>query len=242
MGDPVAPLVPAAMANLPNGNVLMWSASQTDVFTRQGKRTETSLFDPSSRTSTRKIVTETQHEMFCPGTSNLADGSILVAGGSDGPQTSIYQPSSNTWTTAAAMNIARGYQGNTVLHDGSVLTLGGSWDAGSAGQWGTLGGKHGERWTSSGWLVAVAQRARSDGAFPGPRGHLPRRQPHVAVRIARWPCAACRPEPGDALDHHAGQRQHRGGRQPRRRRLQPGGHGGDVRRRQDPEGRRRACL
>ena len=43
------------------------------------------------------------------------------------------------------MNIARGYQANCVLEDGSVFTLGGSWSGG-------VGNKHGEVWTeAAGW-------------------------------------------------------------------------------------------
>jgi hypothetical protein len=40
------------------------------------------------------------------------------------------------------MNIPRGYQANTLLRDGSVLTLGGSWSGG-------VGNKHGEVWTAA---------------------------------------------------------------------------------------------
>ncbi len=83
--------------------------------------------------------------MFCPGTSNLPDGRLLVSGGLSSAATSIYDPAANTWSTAAQMNIPRGYQANCVLEDGSVLTLGGSWSGG-------VGGKHGEVWNQAqGW-------------------------------------------------------------------------------------------
>ena len=51
--------------------------------------------------------------MFCPGTTNLSDGTLLVSGGADRAPTSLYQPATGTWSTAAAMNIPRGYQANT---------------------------------------------------------------------------------------------------------------------------------
>ena len=137
-------LVPAAAANLPNGKVLLWSGSSRLSFTTYGRGlTYTSVFDPITATATEHLVNQTGHEMFCPGTSNLPDGTVLVSGGSDSAETSLYRPSTGTWSVAARMNIPRAYQGNTVLQDGSVLTLGGSWAGG-------LGGKHGERWTAAG--------------------------------------------------------------------------------------------
>ena len=54
------------------------------------------------------------------------------------------------------MNIPRGYNANTILPDGSVFTLGGSWSGG-------VGNKHGEVWTESHRLAAPHRRAdRSD--------------------------------------------------------------------------------
>ena len=50
------------------------------------------------------------------------------------------------------MNIPRGYNASTLLADGSVLTLGGSWSGG-------VGGKHGEIWTARRRLAAPARRA-----------------------------------------------------------------------------------
>jgi hypothetical protein len=137
-------LVPAAAANLPNGKVLLWSASSRLHYKRPGLGfTYTSVFDPATGTATERVVSETAHDMFCPGTTNLPDGSVLVSGGSDAALTSIYQPANDTWAVAAQMTIPRAYQANTLLQDGSVFTLGGSWA-------GPLGNKHGEVWTAGG--------------------------------------------------------------------------------------------
>ena len=96
-------------------------------------------------TVAERTVTETGHNMFCPGTTNLPDGRLLVNGGISSARTSIFDPVSGAWTTAAQMNIPRGYNANTLLADGSVLTLGGSWSGG-------VGNKHGELWTATdGW-------------------------------------------------------------------------------------------
>ena len=135
-------LVPAAAANLPNGKVLLWSAESRLSFAFPG-RTYTTLFDPVAGSATETLVSSTSHNMFCPGTSNLADGRLLVSGGIDSEKTSLYDAASNRWSTGAVMNIPRGYQANCVLEDGSVFTLGGSWSGG-------VGGKDAEVWSATG--------------------------------------------------------------------------------------------
>jgi galactose oxidase len=139
---------PIALANLPDGNLLMWSAY--DRFTFQGdvgnanSRTYTSVFEPASSSSSEILVTHTGYDMFCPGTANLPDGRILVNGGSSSPKTSLYDPATTRWSSSGLMNIPRGYQGTTLLSNGSVFTLGGSWSGGR-------GGKHGELWANDTW-------------------------------------------------------------------------------------------
>ncbi len=137
------PLVPVSAANLPNGRVLLWSAEDRFGFGNDLGRTYTAIFNPADASVTERLVSETGHDMFCPGTSNLADGRVLVNGGLSSGKTSIFDASTNAWASAATMNIPRAYQANTVLADGSVLTLGGSWAGG-------VGGKHGELWTAAG--------------------------------------------------------------------------------------------
>ncbi len=139
------PLVPVSMSVLPDSRVMMWSAEEKFSFGAATGRTYSLLFDPATNGVTERTVTETGHNMFCPGTTNLADGRVLVNGGISSANTSIYDPSTGAWSTAAPMNIPRGYQANTLLADGAVLTLGGSWSGG-------VGNKHGEVWTAaSGW-------------------------------------------------------------------------------------------
>ena len=142
---------PIAVGNLPNGQLVMWSAN--DQYTFEGDigygngQTYTAVFDPVSLVSTQILVTNTGDDMFCPGTANLFNGNILVNGGDSSPKTSLYNPTSGLWTSDADMNIPRGYEGDTVLTNGSVMTLGGSWSGGE-------GGKTAEVWTEgSGWTV-----------------------------------------------------------------------------------------
>jgi hypothetical protein len=139
------PIVPVAAANLPNGKVLAWSANAPTEYgaENQFSNTYSTIFDPVTQSSDERNVTETGHDMFCPGTAMLADGRLLVNGGSSSQKTSFYNPASNSWTTGPLMNIPRGYEGDVTLADGSVLTLGGSWSGG-------IGGKNGEIWTPGG--------------------------------------------------------------------------------------------
>jgi galactose oxidase len=147
------PIVPVAAANLPNGNVVVWSADMQLDFTsgelNPGK-TYTALINPTAGTFTQALVTNTGHAMFCPGIANLPDGRILVNGGSTSPKTSLYNPNTGTWSSAANMKIPRAYEGTVTLSNGNVFTVGGSWNGGE-------GGKNGETWTSgTGWKINSA--------------------------------------------------------------------------------------
>lgn len=86
--------------------------------------------------------------MFCPGSATLANGDMMVTGGADATPTSIYHYQTNTFTKGAPMLIPRGYHSMTVLGDGSIFTIGGSWHGG-------IGGKHGELWnpTTDSWSL-----------------------------------------------------------------------------------------
>ena len=145
-----SPLIPLSMvtpsaALLPNGKVAMWASSDRFTDGQPSGRTYTTLFDPATQTAAETLVTNTGHDMFCTGTTNLPDGRILANGGKDSGKTSIYDPVTNAWSSGGNMNIARGYNANTLAQDGSVFTFGGSWSGG-------IGNKHGERWTpAAGW-------------------------------------------------------------------------------------------
>ncbi len=141
--------IPVAAALLPNGKVLTWSSNNE--FSFEGdignahSQTQTALFDPNTRQSTPRIVTNTLSDMFCPGIATLADGRVLVNGGSSSGSANIYDPFADTWSATAPMTVARGYNADVMLTDGSVLTLGGSWSGG-------LTEKIGEVWSATtGW-------------------------------------------------------------------------------------------
>ena len=141
------PLIPVGAANLPNGRVLIWAAHDELNFAGGRGETETAIFDPATGKAPQKTITENQHDMFCPGTSNLIDGRILINGGRSSEKTTIYNYANDSWKADQNMSIPRGYQANTVLPDGSVFTIGGSWSGGR-------GDKDGEVWTEgSGWRL-----------------------------------------------------------------------------------------
>ena len=132
------PLVPVAAANLPDGRVVYWSAYSRFNFGGSRGFTATAIFDPSTGQSTENIVQNTNHDMFCPGTATLEDGRIMITGGSNAGSVTMYNPVTDQWTEEPQMNVSRGYHSMTVLHDGSVFTVGGSWSGGRGGKFGEL--------------------------------------------------------------------------------------------------------
>ena len=142
------PLVAVAAANLTDGRILMWSAyAKMDYEGNNGAgKTFTSIFDPTTNKSNEGLVSNTHHDMFCPGTAMLADGRIMVTGGTTDNKVSIYSPVTKNWSIGSEMNVGRGYHAMTTLSDGSVFTIGGSWS-------GLKGGKYGEVWSeNTGWV------------------------------------------------------------------------------------------
>ena len=123
------PLIPVAAAMLKNGRVLFWSSYDNFVYSPVDNncKTQTAVYDPAQGTISAFTVDQTQHDMFCPGTSLLPDGRVLVNGGVSNQKTSLYDPTQGAWTAGALMNTGRGYNGTTTLDTGAAFTIGGSW-------------------------------------------------------------------------------------------------------------------
>ncbi|MCM2387373.1 discoidin domain-containing protein [Streptomyces albipurpureus] len=134
------PLVPVATAVLPGDKLLAWSAYAVDRFGGSNGYTQTAILDLKTGKVTQRRVDNTGHDMFCPGIAMLADGRVLVTGGSNAEKASIYNPATDTWSATSNMNIARGYQSMTLLSTGEAFVLGGSWS-------GAPGDKAGEVWS-----------------------------------------------------------------------------------------------
>ncbi|KAF1914385.1 hypothetical protein BDU57DRAFT_519355 [Ampelomyces quisqualis] len=135
------PIIPVAAYIVPeypeSHRMMVFSAFSPNSFGGDRGRTQFAEFDHRTGTISERQVAETQHDMFCPGMSSLADGRLVITGGSNAERTSIYNPDLNTFTQGVNMQIARGYQSSTTLSNGKVFTIGGSWS-------GALGGKNGE--------------------------------------------------------------------------------------------------
>ncbi|KAL8991925.1 MAG: hypothetical protein Q9169_007527 [Polycauliona sp. 2 TL-2023] len=134
------PIVPAAAAILTDGKVLLWSSYKPLDFNGGGGsgKTETAIYDPASGTVSRRTVTNTAHDMFCPGVSLDSSGRVFVTGGNDAAKLSIYDGAN--WIAGPNMKIQRGYQSSATLSDGRIFTIGGSWSGGE-------GNKNGEVWS-----------------------------------------------------------------------------------------------
>lgn len=160
------PIVPAgAFVLRSTGQILTFAAWKVNEFPGTGY-TQTAIFDPATGVATEKNVTNTGHDMFCPGMSLDANGRAVVTGGDDASKTSIFDPSTNTWITGHVMNIARGYQSSTTVSDGRVFTIGGSWSGGYGGKNGEIYSTSTDTWTLlSGCPVAPMLTNDAQGAF-----------------------------------------------------------------------------
>ncbi|GAB1210619.1 hypothetical protein APSETT445_009414 [Aspergillus pseudonomiae] len=122
------PIVPVSSAVEQHGDLIMWSAWADDqFFASPGGKTLTSTMNRDG-VITQSTVFETNHDMFCPGTSMDIDGNIVVSGGADSGRTSIYN--GTAWVKGPSMAIPRGYQSSTTLSDGRIFVIGGSWSGG----------------------------------------------------------------------------------------------------------------
>ncbi|KAH7390512.1 hypothetical protein BKA66DRAFT_413555 [Pyrenochaeta sp. MPI-SDFR-AT-0127] len=160
------PLIPAAVSLLANGKLLIWSAYAKDNFGGERGFTQTGIYDPATGDSSQLNVTNTQHDMFCPGISLDFNGRVIVTGGSNAAKTSVYDPAANAWTGAPNMKIARGYQSTTTCSDGRIFNIGGSWSGGRGGKNGEIYNPTTNAWTLlSGTLVSPMLTADTGGVW-----------------------------------------------------------------------------
>ncbi|MBT9315668.1 DUF4347 domain-containing protein [Leptothoe spongobia] len=140
------PNIPVSAATLPNGKIVTWSSWDRFQFSpSRFARSYTSVFDTNTQQVDEFLVTNTNHDMFCPGTVMLPDGRVLVNGGGGVVQsTSVYDFRTNTWSLVDSMEARRWYNVSVTMGDGSVFTLGGNRADGRKGP--------GELWSEdTGW-------------------------------------------------------------------------------------------
>jgi galactose oxidase len=131
------PIIPVAAYVVPQApdtsRMLVFSSWGATTFGGAGGYTQFADYNWKTGVISQRQVSNTDHDMFCPGISQLQDGKIVITGGSDAEKTSIYDPATNAFTRGPDMNIARGYQASTTLSNGKVFTIGGSYSGGEGG-------------------------------------------------------------------------------------------------------------
>ncbi|TVY51290.1 Galactose oxidase [Lachnellula cervina] len=126
------PVIPVAGAQEVSGRVVVWSSWASDQFhSTPGGQTVTSQWDPITNEISERVVTNTHHDMFCPGIAIDGTGMLIVTGGNDATVTSLYDAVQDKWIEGPDMNLRRGYQSTSTLSDGRVFVIGGSWAGGS---------------------------------------------------------------------------------------------------------------
>jgi galactose oxidase len=86
-------IIPVAAAVLPNGNMIAWSSDSDTSFEGDigtaPSHTLAAFFNPLTGFVSKELDTGVKADMFCPGIAYLADGQILVNGGSSSYHTAL---------------------------------------------------------------------------------------------------------------------------------------------------------
>ncbi|KAF4980182.1 hypothetical protein FZEAL_3747 [Fusarium zealandicum] len=145
---PVIPVAAYVVPQFPQSQQLLFFSSWgPDAFGGASGRTQFGVLDIPSGAIGRREVANTHHDMFCPGMSQLADGRILIQGGSDAEAVTLYNPKTNTFTRGPDMKMPRGYQTSTILSDGKVFTIGGAYSGPRQGKNGEIYDPKANTWT-----------------------------------------------------------------------------------------------
>ena len=198
---------------LPNGRVL--------TFGRMPNSGVPVLWDPANPGVFEGI--SEPGDLFCSGHSLLPDGKLLVSGGHAGmdlygTKTTFIYDVSGGWAQGPDMQNGRWYPTNTTLASGEVLTISGTDTA-------ALYNRIPEVWDNGTWRPLSSATSLCAAVS------------HDVCR-ARWPRVHGGPRPADGVAEHIRQRKldQRPDEHPGHARLRLGG---DVRRGEDPAGRRR---
>lgn len=163
------------VAVLQTGKVLLVAGSGNNVDAFKAGEFKTSIWDPTTNTFTSVA---TPWDAFCAGHAQLADGRLLVAGGTNGYESAqtnntfsgsrkayAFNPETSTYDALPSMTTARWYPTLLTLGDGSVLTLAGQ---GSDGRLTSTS----QRFTGQSWTTDQLPPIRDD-LTPGARQGWP---------------------------------------------------------------------
>jgi len=120
---PNLPFFPVHTHMLPTGQVMMWPGDE------RISGDDPRAWDPATGTLTP--LQKTGYDLFCTGHSFLADGRLLVTGGTldyaftGFAKASTYDPFTDSWSAVSDMNAGRWYPTNTTLANGDVLVVSG---------------------------------------------------------------------------------------------------------------------
>ena len=97
--------------------------------------TYTATWDTRTGKIEEQIVSKSNHDIFCPGTSYDESGKVIITGGSTPNALSVYDPVDNSYYTPidsltklpTKLQVERGYQGQTFLPTGKTFMIGGAW-------------------------------------------------------------------------------------------------------------------
>ncbi|KAI8909349.1 hypothetical protein DFJ77DRAFT_118864 [Powellomyces hirtus] len=128
------PLSPLSGTALPTGDFLLWSGITPggwldQYWSENGNRTNyviVTLDQLLKQTPTIDLKTTVNSEMFCPGTTNMPNGDILINGGSGPEATIMFDAKKKVFYQGAWMNIPRGYNSNVLTTGDKCFTIGGS--------------------------------------------------------------------------------------------------------------------
>lgn len=122
------PLVPVSGAVDPaNGEFIGWASWQYNTYLQNsGSKTQTATWNPDKKTVSQREISDTGHDMFCTGITYDEFGNLVVTGGNSAYDTSIFNTTSREWLTGATLDLDRGYQSTTILSDGRIFMIGGS--------------------------------------------------------------------------------------------------------------------
>ena len=115
------PLVTVHTTLMPNGKVLLYDDHTNSAGVQ--------VWDPVADTLTSKPYNSAN--LFCSGHTVLVDGRVLVVGGQDSTlvglqSATIFNPATQTWSSAAPMTYGRWYPTATALPNGKILATSGA--------------------------------------------------------------------------------------------------------------------